>query len=102
MVFLVLLGAAVAEASQITGTLLVYALLVAPPATAQLLTTRPAVGLALSPLIGLAVTWAGLTLAFYWPYPTGFFITTLAFAAYVAARLARAWSARRVYAVGAG
>ena len=40
--FLVLLGAAAAEASQITGTLLVFALLVMPAATAQALTARPA------------------------------------------------------------
>ena len=95
VIFLVLLGAAVAEASQITGTLLVYALLVAPPATAQLLTSRPALRLALSPLIGLAVTWIGLSLAFYWPYPAGFFITMLAFAGYVAARLMRSRQVRR-------
>ena len=37
-VFLVLLGAAVAEASQLTGALLVFALLVMPAATAQVLT----------------------------------------------------------------
>ena len=100
VVFLLLLGAAVAEASQITGTLLVFALLVAPPATAQLLTTRPGLGLVLSPLIGVAVTWAGLTLAFFWPYPTGFFITTLAFAAYVAARVFRGAALRRALARG--
>src|SRR5262249_9615916 len=40
--FLVLLGAATAEASQITGILLVFALLVMPAATAQLLVARPA------------------------------------------------------------
>ena len=34
-VFLVVLGVAVAEASQITGSLLVFALLVVPAATAQ-------------------------------------------------------------------
>jgi zinc/manganese transport system permease protein len=99
---MILLGAAVAEASQITGTLLVYALLVAPPATSQLLTTRPGLSLALSPLIGLAVTWIGLALAFYWPYPAGFFITTLAFGGYVAARLARSWRTRRELNARAG
>src|SRR6266516_4827764 len=36
-VFLLLLGAAAAEVSQVTGALLVFALLVLPPATAQLL-----------------------------------------------------------------
>jgi zinc/manganese transport system permease protein len=100
VVFLLLMGAAVAEAAQITGTLLVFALLVAPPATAQLITVRPGLGLVLSPLIGLAVTWTGLVLAFYVPFPTGFFITTLAFAAYVAARLAQGGIAR--FSLGRG
>lgn len=87
--FLVLLGAAAAEASQITGTLLVFALLVMPAATAQTLTARPAVSLALSVLIALTVTWLGLITAYYSPYPIGFYVTTLAFAAHLLARLGR-------------
>ncbi|WP_225849287.1 metal ABC transporter permease [Streptomyces sp. HPF1205] len=86
--FLVLLGAAAAETSQITGTLLVFALLVMPAATAQALTTRPARGLALSVALALLVTWAGLTVAYYSPYPIGFYVTTFAFGAYAAARAA--------------
>ncbi len=96
--FLLLLGAAVAEASQITGTLLVFALLVAPPATAQLMTGRPVAGLLLSAMIALVVTWLSLMLAFYWPYPIGFFVTTLAFAAYVVTRLLTSRRARRLVA----
>jgi zinc/manganese transport system permease protein len=84
--FLVLLGAATAEASQITGTLLVFALLVMPAAAAQQLTARPAVGLALSVVIALAVTWTGLIAAYYSPYPIGFYVTTFAFTVYVLAR----------------
>lgn len=84
-VFLVLLGAAAAEASQITGSLLVFALLVMPAATAQLLSARPAVSLALSVAIAVAVTWLGLITAYYSPYPIGFYVTTFAFAGYVAA-----------------
>jgi zinc/manganese transport system permease protein len=87
IVFLLLLGVAVAGAVQITGTLLVFSLLVAPAATAQLLTVRPAFGLALSPLIAIAISWASLVLAYVWPYPIGFFVTSLAFAVYVVARL---------------
>ena len=45
VVFLVVLGVAVAEASQITGSLLVFALLVVPAATAQVVTARPVLGL---------------------------------------------------------
>lgn len=84
VVFLVLLGVAVAEASQITGSLLIFALLVMPPATAQRFTARPVLGLALSVLIGLVVTWLGLAVAYYSPYPVGFFITTFAFGLYLA------------------
>lgn len=86
--FLVLLGAATAETSQITGTLLVFALLVMPPATAQQLTVRPAASLLSSVLIAVTVTWAALIAAYYSPYPIGFYVTTFAFAAYVLARLA--------------
>ncbi len=89
VVFLVLLGVAAAEASQITGSLLVFALLVLPPATAQVITGRPLLGIAISVSLGVAVTWAGLALAFYTPYPVGAFITTLSFGAYVAARALR-------------
>lgn len=85
--FLVLLGVAAAETCQITGALLVFALLVLPPATAQTLTTRPATQVVLSVAIGLAVVWVGLGIAYYSPYPIGFWITTLAFGTYVAARL---------------
>jgi zinc/manganese transport system permease protein len=87
-IFLVLLGVAAAEVSQVTGTLLVFALLVLPPATAQALTARPLTALALSVAIGLAVTWLGLGIAYYSPYPVGFLITSLAFGAYVLVRLA--------------
>jgi len=87
--FLILLGAATAEASQITGTLLVFALLVMPAATAQTLTARPATSLVLSVLIALAVTWLGLGVAYFSVYPIGFFVSTLAFAGYLAAHLVR-------------
>jgi zinc/manganese transport system permease protein len=85
VVFLVLLGAATAEASQITGTLLVFALMVIPAATAQVLTARPALSLSLAVLLAFAATWLGLTAAYYWPYPLGFFVTTIAFAGYLLA-----------------
>ncbi len=83
--FLVLLGIAAAGTSQVTGSLLVFALLVTPAATAARLTARPAVGIALSIGIALAVTWIGEGIAFFSPYPIGFWVTTLAFAAFLLA-----------------
>jgi zinc/manganese transport system permease protein len=88
-VFLVVLGVAVAAASQITGALLVFALLVVPPATAQLLTARAGPGIALSIVIGLAITWCGLALSYFDDQPIGFSITSLAFGAYLLAQIGR-------------
>ena len=98
--FLLVLGLSVAETSQITGALLVFALLVTPAATAQQLTSRPALGIALSVAIALGVTWLGLALAYFSVYPVGFFVTSLAFALYVLVRLGRA-AARRLPAPAA-
>ena len=80
--FLLLLGATAAEVSQITGALLVFALLVLPPATAQLITPRPARSLALSVLLALATLWLALFIAYYSPYPIGFWLTTVTFGLY--------------------
>jgi zinc/manganese transport system permease protein len=85
VVFLLTLGIAVAQVSQITGSLLVFALLVAPAATAQRITARPVLGLFLSVVLALTVTWLGLGAAYFTVYPVGFFITTFAFAWYVLA-----------------
>ncbi len=87
--FLLVLGLSVAATSQITGALLVFALLVTPAATAHQLTARPALGVALSVTIALAVTWLGLALAYFSAYPVGFYVTSLSFALYVLARLTR-------------
>jgi zinc/manganese transport system permease protein len=96
--FLILLGTAAAGASQITGSLLVFALLVAPAAAASRLTARPATGLLLSVLIAVVVTWLGEGIAFFSPYPIGFWVTTLAFAVFLLASGYRAladWLTRR-------
>lgn len=85
--FLLILGLAIAAVSQLTGALLVFALLVAPPASAHLITMRPLAGLCLSVALALAIVWIALALAYFTVYPVGFYVTTLAFAVYVAARI---------------
>jgi zinc/manganese transport system permease protein len=85
--FLLLLAVAVAEAAQITGALLVFALLVMPAATAQRLTARPLPSLLLTIAIGWLATWAGLVVGYYTPYPVGFTITSFTFAAYLLAHV---------------
>jgi zinc/manganese transport system permease protein len=87
LAFLLLLGLAVAATAEITGALLVFALLVTPPATAQQVTSRPGRGLALSVALALGVTWLGLGISYFSPYPVGFWVTSMSFGLYVAVRL---------------
>lgn len=87
--FLTILGLTVAATAQITGALLVFALLVAPPATAQALTGRPGLGLLLSVALALLVSWLGLAVAYFSIYPLGFFVTSFGFGLYLLAVLAR-------------
>jgi zinc/manganese transport system permease protein len=86
--FLLLLAIAVAEAAQVTGALLVFALLVLPAATSWRITSRPILGILLAAAVGVGSTWAGLALAYFSSYPTGVYVTSIAFVAYVIAHLA--------------
>ena len=88
-------GMDVAATAQITGVLLVFALLVAPAAAARQLTARIGLGLALTAAIGLVVTWVGLGLAYFTDRSSGFYVTTLAFGIYLTACVGR-WLARRL------
>jgi zinc/manganese transport system permease protein len=93
--FMVILAVAVSEAVQVVGVLLIFALIVAPAAIAERFTTRPSRGLLLSAALAVLFTWAGLSVAYYVPYPVGFFITTIAFSSYILARVLTDVIARR-------
>lgn len=99
--FMVILAVAVTEAVQVVGVLLIFALVVTPAAIAVRFTSRPALAILIGVALALVFTWLGLAIAFYSPHPVSFFITSLAFATYVAARLAepvRSWALRRTSA----
>lgn len=85
--FLLLVAVAVSVAVQVTGVLLIFSLMVTPAATAQHLASKPSRVIAISVAIALAVTWIGLFMSFYQPYPASFFITAIVFVTYVAVRV---------------
>jgi zinc/manganese transport system permease protein len=85
VLFLFLLALTVATAIQLVGTLLVFALLLAPAATAQLWTRRPFVTIGLALAFSLLFTWGGLFLAFLSlgrHLPVSFYISALAALSY--------------------
>lgn len=82
-VFLALVGAAAAEASQAVGALLLLGLLAAPAGTAQRLTTRPYFALLISAGLAVGEMWAGLALSYTVPVlPPSFAILAIATGGY--------------------
>jgi zinc/manganese transport system permease protein len=92
--FMAILAVAVTEAVQVVGVLLIFALIVTPAAIAVRFSSRPALAITYGIGLALAFTWLGLAIAFYSPHPVSFFITSLAFATYVAVRIAEPVRAR--------
>ncbi len=77
VLFLVIVAVAVAEAAQVVGVLLVFALMVGPAAAAQRLGSRFGSGLALAIVLALTETWGGIALAYVTDWPTTFWIVLL-------------------------
>ena len=92
--FLAVVALAVSQCAQIVGVLLVFTLMVGPPAAAQRLATGLWSGLSLAAGLALAEAWLGLTIAFYSDWPVSFCIAMLSAAGYFAALGAPIWRAR--------
>jgi zinc/manganese transport system permease protein len=89
LVFLALLGATAAEATQAVGALLLLGLLAAPAGAAQRLTPNPYLGLGLSGALAVLATCAGLTISYLVPtLPPSSAIIAVATAIYLLAFLA--------------
>jgi zinc/manganese transport system permease protein len=78
MIFMALLGITVAMAVQAVGTLLLFALVVTPAATAIMLTPRPVVAMVASTAISLSAVWLGLGASAMFNLPPSFPIVTIA------------------------
>jgi len=82
--FLAIVALAVSQCAQIVGVLLVFTLMVGPPAAAQRLASSLWSGLVLAGLLALAAAWLGLTVAFYTDWPVSFCIAVLSALTYFA------------------
>ena len=90
-VYLIALAVSVSLAAVAIGAVLSTALLIGPSATALRLTKSPLRAMVTSAIIGLAVTWLGIVLAYdsyYWPphghgWPVSFFVVALVLIGYL-------------------
>jgi zinc/manganese transport system permease protein len=77
VVFMIQLGLAVTMAVQAVGTLLLFALVVTPAATAIMLTARPGAAMAVSTALSVSAVWVGLGLSAMFNLPPSFVIVTI-------------------------
>jgi zinc/manganese transport system permease protein len=83
LAFVVLLALTITMAVQVVGTLLLFALVVTPAATALRITARPARVALIAVALALAAVWGGLVLSAMVDLPPSFFIVSLAVLAWV-------------------
>jgi zinc/manganese transport system permease protein len=77
VLFLTTVAIAVAEAAQVVGVLLVFALMVGPAAAALRLVSRLSCSVALAVALALGETWGGIALAYATDWPPTFWIVSL-------------------------
>jgi zinc/manganese transport system permease protein len=87
--FLALVAAATVMALPVVGALLVFSLMVGPPAAARALTGRPFAALLLSVLLALVTAWAAIALSYLSDWPIGCFVGAFAAVWCGTGRLAR-------------
>lgn len=87
IVFLVIVAAATTVTLPVVGALLIFSLMIGPPAAARSLTSRPALAILFSVAIAVACLWGALACAYTTNWPVGFWVGTLSAAAYGMGRL---------------
>jgi len=93
--FLVVLALATSMALPVVGALLIFSLMIGPPAAARSFTDRPAIAIGLSVLMALGTVWAAIAASYQTNWPVGFFVGTLSAAWYAVGRIAAAWRRNR-------
>ena len=91
MSFLVVLALATTMTVPVVGALLIFSLMIGPPAAARSLTSRPVLAMILSVVIALITVWAAIAASYLYNWPIGFFVGTLAALAYGIGRTWTAW-----------
>ena len=85
LAFLGLVTLTTTTAVPVVGALLMFSLMVGPPAAARALTKHPAPAMALSVLLALVTVWGAIALNFQTQWPIGFFVGVGSAAWYVLA-----------------
>ncbi len=95
MAFLIVLALATAMTVPVVGALLIFSLMIGPPAAARSFTNRPVSAMLLGVAIALVTVWVAIAVSYLSNWPIGFFVGTIGAVAYGVGRLWAAWRTRR-------
>ena len=87
--FLLIVALTTSMTLPVVGALLIFSLMIGPPAAARSITASPLRAMLLSVLIAAATVWAAIIASFVTDWPVGFFVGILGAACYAAGR---AWT----------
>lgn len=90
LAFLIVVALVTTMAVPVVGSLLIFSLLIGPPAAARSFTSRPAATIGLSVVFALVTVWVAIALSYETNLPIGFFVGALSALAYT---LGSAWAA---------
>ena len=90
LAFLVVVALVTTIAVPVVGTLLIFSLLIGPPAAARSFTDRPSIAIGLSVVFALLTVWVAIAASYQTNLPIGFFVGAMSAFAYT---IGRAWSA---------
>jgi zinc/manganese transport system permease protein len=92
LAFLIVVALVTTMAVPVVGSLLIFSLLIGPPAAARSFTNRPPVAIALSVLVALITVWTSIAASYETNLPVGFFVGGISALAYT---VGRSWTALR-------
>jgi zinc/manganese transport system permease protein len=91
LIFLVIVAAATSLTLPVVGALLIFSLMIGPPAAARSLIASPMAAMGLSVVLAVLTVWVAIAASYETNWPIGFFVGTGGAVCYAAGRLV-AWS----------
>jgi zinc/manganese transport system permease protein len=95
LAFLVIVGLATSMTLPVVGALLIFSLMIGPPAAARSLSSNPPLAIALSVALALITVWVAIAASFTTNWPVGFFVGVGGAVCYAAGRLIALMSSSR-------
>lgn len=95
LAFLIVVALVTTMAVPVVGSLLIFSLLIGPPAAARSFTSSPIVAMALSVVFALVTVWVAIAASYETDLPVGFFVGVTGAFAYAVGRGWTAWRGSR-------